>query len=114
MIRSSIQYPGPLGLDATVVSGTSISDAAIKAPLGPEFQEIAEWTNNASLDLATFTPTARTRVGPRGVLIYREDLSEADQDKADRYLGADIIYYTLDSDGANILDSDNAVIYEES
>lgn len=87
LLLNNITAAGPLGIDATVVSGTSISDAVIKAPLGPEFQEITEWTNNASVDLATFTATARTRVGPRGVLIYDEDLSTADQDKADRYLG---------------------------
>lgn len=111
--RSPITTPGPLRRDASIQSGTSLDDAVIKAPLSQEFQAIAEWTNNASVDLATFSPTARTRVGLKRVLIYGTDLTAAEQNEADRYCGATNIY-TLDADGAGILDVDNAGIYEES
>lgn len=88
MIRSPIQYPGPLGLDATVTAGTAFPDITVQAPLGPEFQAITEWTNNAAVDLSTLTATARTRIGPKGMLVYGEDLTVDEQALADKYLGA--------------------------
>ena len=88
MIRSPLTTPGPLGIDATVTAGTTYPAVTIKAPLGPEFQSIPEWTGEAAVDLSTLSATARTRIGPRGLLIYGEDLSTADQTRADNYLGA--------------------------
>jgi len=87
MIRSTIQYPGPLGLDATVVSGTTISDAVIKAPLGPEFQAITGLTNNAAVDLATFVNTDQVIFGPRGGFVYAAAVSAEKKALAEVYLG---------------------------
>ena len=87
MIRSPITTLGPLNVSATITAGTTYPDITIKAPLGPEFQALPEWTGEAAVDLSTLSATARTRIGPRGMLIYGEDLSTADQDRADRYLG---------------------------
>ena len=80
--------PGPLNVSATITSGTTYPAVTIKAPLGPEFQSITEWTGEAAVDLSTLSATARTRIGPRGLLIYGADLSAADQARADGYLDA--------------------------
>ncbi len=87
MIRSQIQYPGPLNVSAPVTAGTAYPDITIQAPLGPEFQAITEWTGEAAVDLSTLSATARTRIGPRGMLIYGVDLDATEQTQADRYLG---------------------------
>ena len=79
--------PGPLNVSATITAGTVYPAVTIKAPLGPKFQAIPEWTGEAAVDLSTLSATARTRIGPRGMLIYGVDLSAADQARADGYLG---------------------------
>ena len=86
--RSSITTPGPLNVSATITAGTIYPAVTIKAPLGPKFQGITEWTGEAAVDLSTLSATARTRIGPRGMLIYGVDLDAADQARADGYLGA--------------------------
>ena len=85
--RAPITIPGPLNVSATITAGDTYPAVTVKAPLGPEFQAIAEWTGEAAVDLSTLSATARTRIGPRGMLIYGEDLDAADQGQADRYLG---------------------------
>jgi len=82
------QFPGPLNVSATITSGDTFPAVTIKAPLGPKFQSIAGWAGEAAVDLSTLSATARTRIGPRGMLIYGVDLSAADQARADGYLGA--------------------------
>jgi len=82
-----VQYPGPLNVSATITAGTTYPAVTIKAPLGPKFQGIPEWTGEAAVDLSTLSATARTRIGPRGMLIYGEDLDATEQMQADRYLG---------------------------
>jgi hypothetical protein len=78
---------GPLGIDATVVSGTTLADLVIKAPLGPEFQAIPEFTNNASVTLNTLVPTGKLFIGAKALLVYGDDLSEANAARATRYVG---------------------------
>ena len=72
MIRAAIQYPGPLGVDAAVQSGTAYPAIAIKGPLGADFQAIDTFTSGAEVDLSTLTPTPNVRPGPRGTLVYRD------------------------------------------
>jgi len=88
MIRTPIQYPGPLGLDAPVTVGTAYPNITITAPLGPEFQAIPSLTNNAAVDLATFVNTDQVIVGPIGTLIYKTPLSVANKIQAERFVGA--------------------------
>ena len=87
MIRSPIQYPGPLNVSATITAGTVYPDITIKAPLGPEFQAITEWTGGAAVDLSTFAGSNYTRVGPRGMMIYGTERTVAEIAAIDRYLG---------------------------
>jgi hypothetical protein len=87
MIRSPITTPGPLRADLTVTVGTTYPDITVKAPLGPKFQAIAEWTNNAAVDLSTFAGSNYTRVGPRGMMIYGSERTAAEIAAIDRYLG---------------------------
>jgi len=85
--QSITDYPGPLNVSATITAGTEYPDITIKAPLGPKFQGIPEWTGDAAVDLSTLSATARTRIGPRGLLIYGVDLDATEQTQSDRYLG---------------------------
>ena len=85
--RAPIGTPGPLNVSATVTAGTEYPAVTIKAPLGPEFQEIAEWSGNAAIDLTSWTGSAQTRIGPNGMFVYDQPLTYADAVKADRYLG---------------------------
>ena len=81
-----LQYPGPLGIDG-LFDGTAFPVGNFQAPLGAEFQAIPEFTGNASVDLATLVPTAKVRIGDRGMAVYRTPLSFADQLRVDRVLG---------------------------
>jgi len=78
---------GPLSLNAPVTVGTTYPAVTVQAPLGPEFQEIAEWTNNAAVDLSTFAGSNYTRFGPRGMMIYGSERTAAEIAAIDRYLG---------------------------
>ena len=89
-LHNVIQFPGPLNVSATITAGTTYPDITIKAPLGPEFQGIGEWTGEAAVDLTSWTGSDQTRIGPRGMLIYDQPLTYADAVKADRYLGYSI------------------------
>jgi len=82
------EYPGPLGIDAAIQSGTVYPAITIKAPLGAEFQAIPEFTNNASVNLAALVPTAKVRIGDRGMAVYSADLDAAGIIRADRVVGA--------------------------
>jgi len=82
MIRSSLQYHGPLGIDAPI-TGTVIT-----APLGADFQAIPEFTNNASVDLDALEPTPKIRIGGRGMVVYSADLDAAGIARADQVVGA--------------------------
>ena len=86
MIRSPIQFPGPLGIDGQF-TGTVFPVGNFQAPLGAEFQAIPEFTNNASVDLATLVPTAKVRIGTRGMAVYSADLDAAGILRADRVVG---------------------------
>jgi hypothetical protein len=88
MIRSPITTPGPLNVSATITAGTTYPDITIKAPLGPGFQAIAEWTGGAAVDLSTFAGSNYTRVGPRGMMIYGSERTADEIAAIDRYLGA--------------------------
>jgi len=87
MIRSPIQFPGPLGIDGQF-TGTVFPVGNFQAPLGAEFQAIPEFTNNASVDLATLVPTAKIRIGPRGMIVRSVDGSAEQQARDDRVVGA--------------------------
>jgi len=88
MIRSPIQYPGPLGIDATVTEGTIYPDITIQAPLGAEFQALDAFTGDQAVDLATFTPDEYMRTGPKGTLVYRTARDAAGILRADKVVGA--------------------------
>ena len=88
MIRTPIQYRGPLGIDATVTAGTVYPAVTIQAPLGAEFQAIPEFTGEAEVDLETFVPDEYVRTGPKGALVYRAALTAAGIIRADRVVGA--------------------------
>ena len=88
MIRTPIQYRGPLGIDATVTAGTTYPAVTIKAPLGAEFQAIDTFTGEAEVDLETFVPTDYVRTGPKGTLVYRTARDAAGILRADRVVGA--------------------------
>jgi len=76
-----ITTPGPLGIDAPI-TGTVIT-----SPLGPRFQAISTFTNNAEVDLATLVPTTQVRTGPRGTLVYSVELDAGEIVLADRVVG---------------------------
>jgi len=88
MIRTPIQFPSRLGIDAPITAGTVYPDITIQAPLGADFQAIPEFTNNASVDLATLVPTAKIRIGDKGMVVYSADLDAAGIARADRVVGA--------------------------
>ena len=90
MIRAPITTLGFFNVSATITAGTTYPDITIKAPLGPEFQAIAEWTGEAAVDLTSWTGSDQTRIGPRGMFIYDQPLTYADAVRADRYLGYSI------------------------
>jgi len=85
---AALEYPGPLGIDATVTAGTVYPDITIQAPLGPKFQAIDTFTNGAEVDLATLVPTTQVRTGPRGTVVYSAELDAAGILRADRVVGA--------------------------
>ena len=89
------QFPGPLGIDATVQSGTTYPAITIKAPLGAEFQAIDTFTGEAVVDLATLAATAKVRIGPKGVLVYSADLDAAGIIRADRVVGVTSAWFEL-------------------
>jgi len=83
----AIASPGPLNVSATITAGTTYPAITVTAPLGPEFQEIAEWTGGAAVDLSDPIASRHTRVGSRGMFIYNQPLSYDEAARADRYLG---------------------------
>lgn len=84
--QSITDNQGPLRRDLIVTDGDTYPNITANAPLGPNFQAIAEWTNNTDVDLSTLTATANTRIGTRGVAIWNPGLDAAEIIKADRYL----------------------------
>ena len=86
--RPSVEYPGPLGIDAPIQSGTVYPAVTIQAPLGAPFQIISEFTGEAVVDLATLVPTAKIRTGPRGMIVRSVDGSAEQQARDDRVVGA--------------------------
>ena len=87
MIRSPIQYPGPLGIDAPF-DGETFPTGNFEAPLGRDFQLIPEFTNNASVDLEALVPTAKIRIGPRGMIVRPVESDAATIARDDRVVGA--------------------------
>ena len=87
MIRTPIQYRGPLGIDGPY-DGAAFPTGNFQAPLGRDFQLIPEFTNNASVDLAALVPTPKIRIGDRGMAVYSADLDAAGIARADRVVGA--------------------------
>ena len=83
-----IQYPGPLGIDATVTAGTVYPDITIQAPLGAEFQALDAFTGDQEVDWETFTPDEYVRTGPNGILVYRTARDAAGILRADEGVGA--------------------------
>jgi len=81
-----LMYPGPLRRDLIVTAGTEYPALTVTAPLGPSFQGITEWTNNAAVDLSTLTATANTRLGDRGIAIWNPGLDATGIIRADRVL----------------------------
>jgi len=87
-VASALQYPGPLNVSSTITAGTTYPAVTIKAPLGPEFQAIPEWTGETAVDLSTFPGSAHTRVGPNGTMIYGPEMNAAKIAQVDACLGA--------------------------
>jgi len=77
--------PGPLGIDGPF-DGTVFPTGNFEAPLGAEFQAIPEFTGEAVVDLEMLTPTAKIRTGPRGTLVYSDDLDAAGIIRADKII----------------------------
>jgi len=88
MQMASIAYPGPLGLDAPVTVGTVYPDITITAPLGAEMQAVTPFTAGAAVNLATLVPSAKVRIGTKGMLVYDTDLTAAEIVRADKIVGA--------------------------
>ena len=70
MIRSPITTPGPLNVSATITAGTTYPDITIKAPLGPKFQALPEWTGGQAHNLIAFTNTTESQFFTSGGAIY--------------------------------------------
>ena len=85
--HSSLSQPGPLGIDGPF-DGTAFPTGNFQAPLGADFQLIPEFTGNASVDLETLEPTAKIRIGPRGMIVRSVDGSAEGQARDDRVVGA--------------------------
>lgn len=85
--QSITDYVGPLRDDLIVTVGTEYPDVTVTAPLGPKFQAITEWTNNAAVDLATFIDTDKSRFGTKGGVIYTTDQDAAAKARIDRVIG---------------------------
>lgn len=79
---------GPLNASAEVTAGDTYPAVTVKAPLGPEFQAITEWTGEAAVDLSTFVNTDQTVAGEKDLLIYKTPLSMANKIRAERFAGA--------------------------
>ena len=82
-----VVVPGPLGIDGAF-DGTAFPVGNFQAPLGRDFQLIPEFTGNASVDLAALVPTAKIRIGPRGMTVRSVDGSAEGQARDDRVVGA--------------------------
>jgi len=85
--RLALTTPSPLGVDGPF-DGTVFPFGNFQAPLGRDFQLIPEFTNNASVDLAALVPTAKIRIGPRGMTVRSVDGSAEGQARDDRVVGA--------------------------
>jgi len=88
VLGNSLQYPGPLGIDATVTAGTVYPAITIQAPLGAEFQKLDAFTGEAEVDLETFVPDEFVRTGPNGTLVYSAARDAAGILRADKVVGA--------------------------
>jgi len=104
------QFPGPLGIDGQF-DGTVFPVGNFQAPLGRDFQLIPEFTNNVSVDLAALVPTAKIRIGDKGMAVYSADLDAAGIARADRVVGyinpLDMLNYFNEenyTDGENYVD----------
>jgi len=84
---ADLQYPGPFGIDGPF-DGTAFPTGNFQAPLGRDFQLIPEFTDNASVDLATLAPTAKIRIGPRGMIVRPVESDAATIARDDRVVGA--------------------------
>lgn len=66
-----------------VVSGTEFPNLVVKAPNTVDFQSVPEFAGQAEVNLATFTDTAKVRVGTKGIAIYTTSQSEENLVKID-------------------------------
>jgi len=87
MIRTPIQYRGPLGIDCPF-DGAIFPAGNFQAPLGAEFQALAAFTGGATVDFETFVSDEYVRTGPNGTLVYRTARDAAGIARADRVVGA--------------------------
>jgi hypothetical protein len=85
--QSFTDNQGPLRRDLIVTAGDTYPDVTAKAPLGAMFQWIPEWSGEAEVSIDTFTSTANTRKGTKGVAIYDTEQDAEAIAKIDKYLG---------------------------
>ena len=83
-LPAAIVYPGPLGIDGQF-DGAAFPVGNFQAPLGAPLQLVL---GSAPIDLATLVPTAKIRIGDRGMAVYRTDLDAAGIARVDRVVGA--------------------------
>jgi len=84
MIRTPIQYPGPLGIDGSF-DGTVYPIGNFQAPLGGPLQLVL---GSDPINLAALVPTAKIRIGPRGMIVRSVDGSAEGKARDDRVVGA--------------------------
>jgi len=79
-----ISLPGPLGIDGQF-DGTVFPIGNFQAPLGAPLQLVL---GSAPIDLSALVPTAKIRIGDKGMAVYSADLDAAGILRADRVVGA--------------------------
>ena len=84
MIRTPIQFLGPLGIDGPF-DGEAFPVGNFQAPLGAPLQTVL---GSDPINLAMLEPTAKIRIGGRGMAVYSADLDAAGILRADRVVGA--------------------------
>jgi len=87
-MKAILQYPGRTRYHATIVSGTTWADYVITLPEAPELiaADDGTWFTDGvanEVNLATLSPTTKTRIGPDGLIIFEAELGVPSQENID-------------------------------